>query len=77
MYAFLHSIHFVLKSVKIEIENKLKYESKDGSILYLLSGSQNFGSRNLLGQLDAPRTQNFEIQVPKGSHLREVFALRP
>jgi hypothetical protein len=26
-------------------------------------------------QLDAPRTQNFEIQVPKGSHLREVFAV--
>jgi hypothetical protein len=29
----------------------------------------------LLGQLDAPRPQNFEIQVPKGSHLREVFAV--
>jgi hypothetical protein len=30
-----------------------------------------------LGQLDAPRIQNFEIQVPKGSHLREVFAVCP
>jgi hypothetical protein len=26
-----------------------------------------------LGQLDALHTQNFKIQVPKGSHLREVF----
>jgi hypothetical protein len=32
-----------------------------------------FGSQSLLGQLDALHTQNFEIQVPKGSHLREVF----
>jgi hypothetical protein len=33
-----------------------------------------------LGELIAPLTQNFEIQVPKGSHLREVSAvllLRP
>jgi hypothetical protein len=37
--------------------------------------SWNFGSRSLLGQLDAPRTQNFEIQFPQGSHLREVFAV--
>jgi hypothetical protein len=28
-----------------------------------------------LGQLDALHTQNFEIQVPKGSHLREVFVV--
>jgi hypothetical protein len=35
--------------------------------------SWNFGSRSLLGQLDVPHTQNFEIQVPKGSHLREIF----
>jgi hypothetical protein len=33
----------------------------------------NFGSQSLLGQLDTLYTQNFEIQVPKGSHLREVF----
>jgi hypothetical protein len=26
-----------------------------------------------LGQLDVLHTQNLEIQVPKGSHLREVF----
>jgi hypothetical protein len=26
-----------------------------------------------LGQLSVLHTQNFEIQVPKGSHLREVF----
>jgi hypothetical protein len=26
-----------------------------------------------LSQLGVPNTQNFEIQVPKGSHLREVF----
>jgi hypothetical protein len=35
--------------------------------------SWNSGSRCHLGQLDVPHTQNFEIQVPKGSHLREVF----
>jgi hypothetical protein len=35
--------------------------------------SWNFGSRSLLGQLDVPYTQNFEIQVPKGSHLRDIF----
>jgi hypothetical protein len=34
-----------------------------------------FGSRSFLGQLDAPCTQNSEIQVPKDSHLREVFAV--
>jgi hypothetical protein len=37
--------------------------------------SWNFGSRSLLGQLDALHTQNFEIQVPKGSRLREVFQI--
>jgi hypothetical protein len=30
----------------------------------LVLESWNFGSRSLLDQLDAPRTQNFEIQVP-------------
>jgi hypothetical protein len=35
--------------------------------------SWNFGSRSLLDQLDVPHTQNFEIQVPKSSQLREVF----
>jgi hypothetical protein len=30
----------------------------------LMLESWNFGCRSLLGQLDAPRTQNFEIQVP-------------
>jgi hypothetical protein len=39
----------------------------------LLLESWHFGSRSLLGQLDVPHTQNFEIQVPKGSHLREVI----
>jgi hypothetical protein len=29
--------------------------------------------KNLSGQLDAPHTQNFEIQVPYGSHQREIF----
>jgi hypothetical protein len=32
-----------------------------------------FGSRPHLGQFSALHTQNFEITVPKGSHLREVF----
>jgi hypothetical protein len=35
--------------------------------------SWHFGSQSLLRQLDALHTQNFEIQVPKGSHLREIF----
>jgi hypothetical protein len=35
--------------------------------------SWNFGSQPHLGQLDVLHTQNLEIQVPKGSHLREVF----
>jgi hypothetical protein len=35
--------------------------------------SWNSGSRSHLGQLDVPYTQNLEIHVPKGSHLREVF----
>jgi hypothetical protein len=39
----------------------------------LKSESWNFGSLGLLSQLDAPHTQNFKIQVPKGSHLRVVF----
>jgi hypothetical protein len=39
----------------------------------LMLESWNFGPWSLLGQLDVPHTQNFEIQVPKGSHLREVF----
>jgi hypothetical protein len=30
-------------------------------------------SLGLLGQLDAPHTQNLDIRVPKGSNLREVF----
>jgi hypothetical protein len=30
-------------------------------------------SRPHLGQLSVLHTQNFEIQVHKGSHLREVF----
>jgi hypothetical protein len=46
--------------------------------LYVVE-NRNFGSRSLLGQLDAPCTQNFEIQVPKSSHLRVVlhFCCRP
>jgi hypothetical protein len=35
--------------------------------------SWNFGSRSLLVQLDVRHTQNFEIQISKGSHLWEVF----
>jgi hypothetical protein len=35
--------------------------------------SWNFGSLSHLGQLDVLHIQIFEIQVPKGSHLREVF----
>jgi hypothetical protein len=35
--------------------------------------SWNFGSLPHLGQLSVLHTQNFEIQLPKGSHLREVF----
>jgi hypothetical protein len=35
--------------------------------------SWNFGSRPHLGWLDVLHIQNLEIQVPKGSHLREVF----
>jgi hypothetical protein len=35
--------------------------------------SLNFGSRLHLSQLSVLLTQNFEIQVPKGSHLKEVF----
>jgi hypothetical protein len=35
--------------------------------------SWNFGSRSYLRQLDVLHIQNFEVQVPKGSHLREVF----
>jgi hypothetical protein len=33
----------------------------------------NFGSRNLLGQLDILHTQNFEVKVPKGTPLVKVF----
>jgi hypothetical protein len=33
-------------------------------------------SSELVSQLDALHTQNFEIQVPKGSHLREVLLFR-
>jgi hypothetical protein len=39
----------------------------------VLTESLNFGSRAHLGQLSVLHTRNFEIQVPKGSHLRKVF----
>jgi hypothetical protein len=35
--------------------------------------SWNFGFRILLGQLDVLHTQNFEVQVPKGTPLVKVF----
>jgi hypothetical protein len=38
-----------------------------------LQPSLNIGSRPNLGQLNVLHTQNLEIQVPKGSHLRKVF----
>jgi hypothetical protein len=39
----------------------------------LRAGKLKFWLPELLGQLDALHTQNFEIQVTKGSYLREVF----
>jgi hypothetical protein len=35
--------------------------------------SWNFGSRSHLRQFDVLHIQNFEVQSPKGSHLRKVF----
>jgi hypothetical protein len=39
----------------------------------LVLESWNFGYKPYLTHIGLPHTQNFEIQLPKGSHPREVF----
>jgi hypothetical protein len=65
--------HDLSRAVAVAVAVRKICTSPTGSALS--ARKLKFGSRSLLGQLDAPCTQNFEIQVSKGNHLREVFAV--
>jgi hypothetical protein len=56
---------------------KAKYFFRLSRAIAAVVSTINLGSRSLLGQLDVLHTQNFEVQVSKGTPLVKVFGNFP